>query len=233
MVPYLDLTFFGFTPTESHAYRVLLERGPLNGYALAKALGIARANAYQALHGLESKGAARATGDEPRRYRPIAPDALFAQIVNRECSALDALEISLRGSPADQSPEVLRLTGQRSVEELVLRSAVRSKHAVECLGSGAFLERLAPAWHKRAADNADTRLWVVGDGGDALPIRPTARLDAESLTSTFGGVPILFWAGSTGIAAMIQQPGGDIHGYWSNDPLFLALIRAAMRLVTA
>jgi sugar-specific transcriptional regulator TrmB len=181
---------------------------------------------------LEGKGAVRPTGEEPRRYRPVAPDALFARIVNQESRALDALEASLAESPADRSAELLRLTGQRSVEELVLRSAVRSKDAVECLGSAAFLERLAPAWHKRAADGADTRLWVVGDGGHTLPIRPSARLDADPLVSRFGGVPILFCSSLVAIAAVIPQPGGDVHGYWGNDSLFLGLTRAALRSAT-
>ncbi|NOT09276.1 MAG: TrmB family transcriptional regulator, partial [Gemmatimonadales bacterium] len=48
----LDLTTFGFTPTESLVYEVLLRGGPGTGYAIARAAGLARANAYGALEGL-------------------------------------------------------------------------------------------------------------------------------------------------------------------------------------
>ncbi|HKP28450.1 MAG TPA: helix-turn-helix domain-containing protein, partial [Gemmatimonadales bacterium] len=69
----LDLTPFDFTPTESHVYEVLITRGPGTGYAIARAAGLARANAYSALEGLVAKGAARAEPGRPRRYRPEAP----------------------------------------------------------------------------------------------------------------------------------------------------------------
>ena len=54
----VDLTPFGFTPTESAVYAVLLTQGPGTGYAIARSAGLARANAYAALEGLVAKGAA-------------------------------------------------------------------------------------------------------------------------------------------------------------------------------
>jgi sugar-specific transcriptional regulator TrmB len=50
-----DLTRFGFTPTEGLVYQVLLTGGPGTGYAIARAAGLARANAYSALEGLVAK----------------------------------------------------------------------------------------------------------------------------------------------------------------------------------
>ena len=40
---------FGFTPTETKSYQALLKLGPSTGYGVARELGIARANVYQAL----------------------------------------------------------------------------------------------------------------------------------------------------------------------------------------
>ena len=82
-MPSIDLTHFGFTPTESLVYQTLLSGGPGTGYAIARGAGLARANAYSALEGLVSKGAARVDGGRPRRYRPEAPAALIARISNR------------------------------------------------------------------------------------------------------------------------------------------------------
>ena len=84
----LNLMPFGFTPTESLVYQVLLTTGPGTGYGIARAAGLARANAYSALEGLVAKGAARVEGTRPKRYRPEAPTALVAQITSRHGLAL-------------------------------------------------------------------------------------------------------------------------------------------------
>ena len=89
-MPAIDLTRFGFTPTESLVYQVLLTAGPGTGYAIARGAGLARANAYSALEGLVSKGAARVEGTRPRRYRPEAPALaypLLAPALRRPYSA--------------------------------------------------------------------------------------------------------------------------------------------------
>ena len=74
-MPRIDLTPFGFTPTESLVYEVLLTGGPGTGYGIARSAGLARANAYSALEGLVSKGAARVDAGRPKRFRPEAPAA--------------------------------------------------------------------------------------------------------------------------------------------------------------
>ena len=92
----LDLTPFDFTPTESHVYEVLITKGPGTGYAIARAAGLARANAYSALEGLVAKGAARAEPGRPRRYRPEAPQVLLGRVVDRQSLAMVAAMPMLR-----------------------------------------------------------------------------------------------------------------------------------------
>src|SRR5688500_8684561 len=94
-MPRVDLTRFGFTPTESLVYEVLLTGGPGTGYAIARAAGLARANAYGALEGLVAKGAARVELGRPRRYRPEAPAGLIARISNNHGLALERLSSEL------------------------------------------------------------------------------------------------------------------------------------------
>ena len=94
-MPSIDLSHFGFTPTEGLVYQVLLTGGPGTGYAIARAAGLARANAYSALEGLVSKGAARVDAGRPRRYRPEAPAALIARISNDHGQALERLSREL------------------------------------------------------------------------------------------------------------------------------------------
>src|SRR3954468_12626375 len=92
----IDLTSFGFTPTESLIYEALLTHGPGTGYALARAAGLARANAYSALEGLVAKGAARVEGGRPRHYWPEPPTALIARITNDQGQALERLTTDLQ-----------------------------------------------------------------------------------------------------------------------------------------
>src|SRR5688500_18996593 len=90
-MPQINLTPFGFTPTESLVYEALRTGGPGTGYAIARSAGLARANAYSALEGLVSKGAARVEVGRPRRYRPEPPVALIARISTDHGQALDRL----------------------------------------------------------------------------------------------------------------------------------------------
>src|ERR671930_2473426 len=94
----IDLTPFGFTPTESLVYVTLLRLGPSTGYAVARAARLARANAYSALEGLVTRGAATRTPrlERPARYRPADPHALLAHLAALQGEALDRLGRALR-----------------------------------------------------------------------------------------------------------------------------------------
>src|SRR5436309_977330 len=90
-----DLMPFGFTATESMVYSTLLRLGPATGYAVARAVRLARANAYGALDGLVSRGAAVRIPGRPTRYRPADPQALLAQITAAHGDALDRFSRAL------------------------------------------------------------------------------------------------------------------------------------------
>src|SRR3989442_736373 len=94
-----DLMPFGFTATESMVYSTLLRLGPATGYAVARAVRLARANAYGALDGLVSRGAAVRIPGRPMRYRPADPQALVAQI-NAAVGSADGLAAVWTSHPA-------------------------------------------------------------------------------------------------------------------------------------
>ena len=105
----IDLTPFGFTPTESRVYEVLLTVGPGTGYAVARSAGLARANAYSALEGLVSKGAARAEEAQPRVFRAEQPASVLARITNTQGQALDDLSRALDGFGAPATLSIVEL----------------------------------------------------------------------------------------------------------------------------
>src|SRR5438874_238681 len=95
----VDLTPFGFTPTESQVYGALLRLGPSTGYAVAHATRVARANTYGALESARpSTSASRAT--YPTRQGPSSREAP-PPTRPRFCSSTTARQSS-RAGPGTQ-----------------------------------------------------------------------------------------------------------------------------------
>src|SRR6059058_3456430 len=100
----VDLTPFGFTPTESQVYGALLRLGPSTGYAVAHATRVARANTYGALEGLAGRAAAIRLPGRPARSRAVDPRALIARLAAAKGQALDRLSPRAGPPPAPARP---------------------------------------------------------------------------------------------------------------------------------
>src|SRR5882672_1870688 len=141
----LDLTHFGFTPTESLVYEVLLTGGPGTGYGIARTAGLARANAYSALEGLVSKGAARVDVGRPKRYRPEAPAALIARISTDHGLALERLSSDLDMVSVPATPTLVEIESGRAVLQLITHDVARAAASVALFAPGDAYPLLAPA----------------------------------------------------------------------------------------
>jgi sugar-specific transcriptional regulator TrmB len=224
----LDLTPFGFTPTESHAYGALLGLGPSSGYAVARALSIARANAYQALDGLVSKGAAVVVAElAPRRYRAVQPRGVFARIVDAETRKLDALEGQLLDQPRVGADLATRVRGERALNELVVRAIIRADGPVRCLAAATRLAAWAPAIRARAAGGKPLDLWAADrEVADlAVPVRVAA---SDRVRSALGGDPLVLAADGV----LVGTFGDEADGIWSESPVLVGLVEAALRNLT-
>ena len=126
----LDLTPFGFTPTESKIYEVLLTGGPGTGYAVARSAGLARANTYGALEGLVTKGAARADEGQPKIFRAEPPGSVLARIANGQGEALERLSRALDGFGAPATPRVVELTSPKGLLQLLSHEIGRAQQEV-------------------------------------------------------------------------------------------------------
>src|SRR5882724_8362525 len=144
-MPRIDLVHFGFTPTESLVYEVLLTGGPGTGYAIARSAGLARANAYSALEGLVTKGAARVDPGRPKRYRPEAPAALIARISTDHGLALERLSGDLDAVSVPSTPTVVEVESGRAVLQLITHDAARAAVSVLLLAPADAYPLLAPA----------------------------------------------------------------------------------------
>lgn len=224
----VDLTPFGFTPTESHAYRALLELGPSSGYAVAKALSIARANAYQALDGLVAKGAAHVAGDEsPRRYRAMQPRTLFTLLVDVETQKLDRLEQQVMAQPAAGADPVVHILGERALSDLVVRAIIRTEGEVQCVASAERLAAWAPAFRARVAAGRPVAVWVA-DGGAVELAGPTRAVATGRAREMFGEDVLLLVADGV----LVARLGSSAEGVWSESRLMTSLVAAAIRDLT-
>lgn len=94
----------GFSEYEARGYIALLQRSPLNGYELAKASGVPRANVYAVLQKLEDRGAiVRLDTPSGARYAPVLPKELTRRLGDSFQDTLQAAQHALSelARPAD------------------------------------------------------------------------------------------------------------------------------------
>src|SRR2546429_4876349 len=119
----VDLTPFGFTATESAVYAALLRLGPATGYGVGRATRLARANAYAALEGLVTRGAAQRAAGRPAHYRPADPRALLARLAAEQGEALDRLSRALQDASHPAVPETRIVAAARALTKWGQKSA--------------------------------------------------------------------------------------------------------------
>jgi sugar-specific transcriptional regulator TrmB len=220
-MPRVNLTHFGFTPTESLVYEVLLTGGPGTGYAIARSAGLARANAYSALEGLVTKGAARVDPGRPKRYRPESPTALIARISTDHGMAMDQLSSDLDAISVPSTPTLVEIESGRAVLQLITHDVARATISVSLLAPPDAFPILAPALRRPFS------------AGLPLALCATAPVDlgfaqVRVISDGHGwpGMPIIAVVDERS-AILASRSGGDVRGHWSTAPAFVAGARLA------
>jgi sugar-specific transcriptional regulator TrmB len=224
----LDLTPFGFTPTESRVYEVLLAGGPGTGYAVARSAGLARANAYSALEGLVTKGAARAEDGQPRLFRAEPPSTLLARIAAAQGEALDQLTSALDGFGAPASASVVELNTPKAALQLLTQEIGRAARSVRLLAPAEAYPLLAPALRRAVSAGLVVELCAQ------VPVHlPFTRVDAMPSGHPWPGVPLVAVVDDAS-AVIASRDGAQVRGHWSSAPSFIAAARVTFdRLRTA
>ena len=221
-MPRIDLTRFGFTPTESLIYEVLLTSGPGTGYAIARSARLARANAYSALEGLVAKGAARVEGSRPRIYRPEAPAGLIARITQNHGLALDRLSNELDQISVPGSPTVVEIESSRAVLQLITHDVARATQSVSLLAPADAFPILAPALRRPVAAGTPVDLW--SNAPVELGFVPVEVIDPGF---RWPGMPILMVTDDRS-AIVGTRDGSRVTGHWSTASTFVAAARLAL-----
>ena len=220
----INLTPFGFTQTESLVYTTLLRLGPSTGYAVARGARLARANAYGALEGLVTRGAATRTAPSvrPTRYRPIDPQALLAQLAALQGEALDRLGRELKGLAQQGDPVTREVAGSRAVANLIMQLVARTERRVEGIVAAELWRPTLPAW-RRAGERAQLSVKMRGD----LPADAPAWLSSAADDAPVATILV------TDEAQLIVTSGeGEaIAGLWTSHPLIVMLARRALQPV--
>lgn len=218
----IDLTPFGFTPTESLVYATLLRLGPTTGYAVARASRLARANAYGALEGLVTRGAATRVPPpgRPARYRPADPQALLAHLAMLQGEALDRLARALRDTSHPGDPVTKELGGARAVANLILQLVARAERRVRGVLAAELWRPTLPAWrHAARTGGATIELRIAGDVPDGAEGLVQGSVPADEPTIiVIDEAQVVVTAGA----------GDAIAGVWSSHPLIVTLARRGL-----
>ncbi len=219
----LDLTGFGFTPTESLVYEVLIRGGPGTGYAIARSAGLARANAYSALEGLVQKGGALVEEGRPKRYRPEPPATLVARIIDSQGQALETLSAVLAEISVPPSPTLVELSSARGALQLLSHEIARAQHRVSLVIPVDGYPILIPALRKASSTGVGMELLAPA------PVElPFATVGVMREGASWPGDPILFVVDDRG-AVLASRTGDQVGGHWGTDPVFIAATRTIIQ----
>jgi len=199
-------------------YSTLLRLGPATGYAVARAVRLARANAYGALDGLVSRGAAVRMPGRPTRYRPADPQALLAQITAAHGEALDRLSRALADAARSTEPETKTLAGARAVANVVLQLVARAERRVEGVLAAELWRATLPAW-RRAAARAQVELRIAGDAPTEAPELVVGTTPPDH--------PTVLVIDNTQTLAAVGSADG-LAAVWTSHPAIVALARRAL-----
>jgi sugar-specific transcriptional regulator TrmB len=219
----LDLTSFGFTPTESLIYEVLLRDGPGTGYAVARAAGLARANAYGALEGLVQKGIARVEEGRPKRYRPEPPGALLARILDRQSRALDEVSRTLEEISVPGTLTLVELGSARGALQIASREAARATASILLHAPADAFPPLVPSLRKAAGSGV--ALSLSATGSVELPFAPVAVIETHP---DWPGQPFLMVVDGRS-ALLAAREGERVQGHWGTAATLVAAATLSIR----
>lgn len=218
---------FGFTPTESKVYQELLKLGPSTGYVIARELGIARANVYQALESLYRRSAARKTATNPIKYIAAGPAALLHELERDFRRDLTELEQELHSLPLAPGATA-QLEQLQSTDQLLSRAthcvdqARTELTAVVGPWAAPMFSRFAAARTRRV------QLRIVSLGEPAPEGAGVRQVSEPELVEYWGGLPVVVVADRERAAAGIIT-GAGASGIMTTMPGVIPFLRHLVR----
>lgn len=220
------LIALGFTETEALIYCELLRSGPASGYRLAKAVGKARANVYQALSQLTQRGAALIDDSQVQTFRATDPDELMRALSESYRSHAEAARTALQQLAQPEADD--RIYHLKTTDQVFERAVAMIERATATVLVDAFpqpLERVLPALERAAARGVAVAAFVYDD-------RATASFPLVS--STAAPFALARWPGlqlsvvtdaREHLVSLLDRGMGQVlHGIWS-DSAYLSCLQ--------
>jgi len=223
--PETALAGLGFTDTEARVYCELVRAGPATGYRLAKAIGKAPANTYQALEALAQKGAVLTEDAEAKTWRAAPPaelvSALDAAHARKSAAALDAL------SRLPTAASDARLYALRTPAQVFARARAMIAAAGEAILfdlSPEPFEALRPDLERAAAQGVTVAGLIYAPS--ATPLTTVLSAAAALVSDRWPGQQVTIVADAREQLTALVAPGGEtlIQGVASDSP-FLACLQ--------
>jgi sugar-specific transcriptional regulator TrmB len=225
----MGLQQFGFTPTEAKVYIALLGISPATGYGVAQAAKLARANTYDALETLATRGAVTRLPGKPARYAPLDPQALVGRLRRDFASGLDSLARTLgqirRAEPAG---------GLHAVEPITDRASLLEQVADCARGARAELLAVVGPWMSDAfADleslRAGVSARVLSLGAPAPAGAMVRQVPAREMESYWGGLPVALVADRRRAVLGIVLGSTEATGIATEHPGVMPFVRHLLR----
>ena len=222
-MPRIDLTHFGFTPTESLVYEVLL-----TGWARHRATPspvppgspeptrTARSRAWspRAPPGWTAAGPS-ATGPRP-------PPALIARISTDHGLALERLSTDLDAVSVPATPTLVEIESGRAVLQLITHDVARAAVSVALLAPADAYPLLAPALRRPYSAGLPLLLCATGPVDLGFAVVEVVQRDRA-----WPGMPIISVVDDRS-AILAARQGSEVRGHWSTAPAFVAGARLAL-----
>ena len=185
---------------------------------MGRATRLARANAYAALEGLVTRGAAQRAAGRPAQYRPADPRALLTRLAAEQGEALDRLSQALQDASHPAEPETRIVAGARAVANVIQQLVARATGSVQGILGAELWRPTLPAW-RRAATRAAIAVRLAGEAADTEGIAQGSVAAATPTVLLIDDSQLVTAAGA----------GEQITALWSSHPLLITLARVALR----
>lgn len=219
------LAELGFTETESRLYCELARGGPATGYRLARAIGKAPANVYQALESLSHKGAVLVDETQAKAWRAAPAAELVASLkagFDRRSGAALAALTAIRPPDPDT-----RLYALKSPEQVFARARAMIAAAREVVLFDLFpgpFEALCPDLERAAASGVTVAGQVYAPAAASFPV---VQADASGLVAErWPGQQITVVADAREhLVALLSRDGERVIQGVSSDSAYLACLQ--------
>jgi len=224
-VPENALSALGFTEIEAAIYCKLLRGEPATGYRLAKAIGKAPANTYQALGSLTAKGAVMVEDGESKTYRAIPPADLLGSLQRSFESARHTAQSALEAlQPAAADDRIYQLKSPAQIYERAEAMIARAREILLFDMFDAPLARLAPALRDAQARGVRVAGLVYSEVSD-LPFAVAQMRTAQVVQRWPGQQLSVVVDASEFLVALLSHDGASArHGVWS-DSVYLSCLQ--------